>query len=412
MKPLKTQTMLIGPFSQILTMDRLPKNGPIKDEELEIIRNGGVRVQGGIIQEIGDFNKILRPGDVIQEVHSPSVLMPGLIDAHTHICFAGSRAKDYALRLSGQTYQEIAQRCGGILETVRKTRAATREELADMLQQRAVHLLNHGVTTCEVKSGYGLTLEDEIKILEVIQFVSRNQPVELISTCLAAHIKPEEFQTNANYLHFISEKLFPELIQRNLTKRIDIFVEKEAFSSDEARNYLYAAKKAGFSICLHADQFSRGGALLAAEMQAISADHLEQSTRQDFLALKKSLIFPIVLPGASIGLGLKFAPARAMLDAGLPLVIASDWNPGSAPMGLLLLQAAVMGVAEKLSMAETLAAMTARAAGALELKDRGILKKGLRADMIAFPCENFEEILYNQGALMPSHVFIEGDRRL
>jgi imidazolonepropionase len=412
MKPPSTQTMLIGPFSQILTMDGLPKNGPIKDEELEIIRNGGVRVQGGIIQEIGDFKKILRPGDVIQEVHSPSVLMPGLIDAHTHICFAGSRAKDYALRLSGQTYQEIAQRCGGILETVRKTRAATREELADMLQQRAVHLLIHGVTTCEVKSGYGLTLEDEIKILEVIQTVSRNQPVELISTCLAAHIKPEEFQTNAHYLHFISEKLFPELIQRNLTKRIDIFVEKEAFSPDEARNYLYAAKNAGFSICLHADQFSRGGALLAAEMHAISADHLEQSTRQDFLALKKSQVFPIVLPGASIGLGLEFAPARAMIDAGLPLVIASDWNPGSAPMGLLLLQAAVMGVAEKLSMAETLAAMTARAAGALELKDRGILKKELRADMIAFPCKNFEEILYNQGALMPSHVFIEGDRRL
>lgn len=412
MKTNRDQTILIGPFSQILTMDGLPKNGVIKDEQLEIIQNGGVRVKAGIIQEIGDFEGIHKAEDQIYKINIPSVLMPGLIDAHTHICFAGSRSKDYALRLSGLTYQEIARSSGGILETVTKTREASKKELVRLLEQRAGHLLTHGVTTCEVKSGYGLTLEDEIKILEAIQTASKNQSVDLIPTCLAAHIKPGEFQTNEEYLHFIAEKLFPELIQKNLSKRIDIFVEEGAFSHDEARPYLEMAKKAGFSLCIHADQFSRGGALLASEIHALSADHLEQSSEEDFLALKKNGVFPIVLPGASLGLGIPFAPARAIIDAGLPLVIASDWNPGSAPMGLLLLQAAVLGAAEKLSMAETIAAITTRAASALELKDRGLLKKGLRADMIAFPCQNYKDILYNQGALLPSYKFIKGERQL
>lgn len=399
---------LIGPFKQILTMDGLPRDGLIKDDSLEVVENGGIVVADGVITAIGRYQD-LESTDVEKiEIPSPSVALPGFIDMHTHICYAGSRASDYALRTSGVSYQEIAAKGGGILDTVQRTRAASQDELVQLMKPRLRQLLRLGITTCEVKSGYGLTVDDEVKMLKAIREVSLLQPIEIIPTCLAAHTKPPEFTTTKEYLHYLVRELFPILQKEKLTKRIDIFVEKGAFPIEEAREYLLASKEAGFSICIHANQFTAGAAALAAELKAISADHLEQLGPKECHQLKEAGVVAAVLPGASLGLGMAMAPARMLLDSGLSLAISSDWNPGSAPMGNLLAQAALLGASEKLSMAETLAGITFRAAHALELNDRGVIKPGMRADFVLFSCENFQEILYHQGSLLPSSVFIKG----
>ncbi|MFQ5730143.1 MAG: imidazolonepropionase [Waddliaceae bacterium] len=396
---------LIGPITQIVTMDELPKEGLINDNSLAIIANGGMIVENGLISAIGAYQD-LELSDVDKvKIPSPTVALPGLIDAHTHICYAGSRAADYALRVSGVSYQEISSRGGGILDTVRKTREASQEELVRLMEPRLNQLLCLGITTCEVKSGYGLAVEDEMKMLRAIDDASKRQPIDLVPTCLAAHTKPWEFASPQEYLNYLIRELFPIL----KTHRIDIFVEEGAFSVEEAKGYLTAAKEAGFSLCIHANQFTAGGASLAAELQAISAEHLEHLDQKECLKLKDAGVIAVVLPGASLGLGVPMAPARRMLDSGLSVVIASDWNPGSAPMGNLLAQAALLGASEKLSIAETLAGITCRAAHALELNDRGTLKPGMRADFVLFPCDNYQDILYNQGSLHPSRVFIKGE---
>ncbi len=400
----------VGPFTQIVTMDGLAHHGHLNDEDLVVLKDAGLLIGEGKILAVGSWKEIHSQADEIQEVESPAVLLPGFVDSHTHICYAGSRAHEYAMRLNGATYAQISQKGGGILETVRATRNASLEELEQSLKARTQHLIQQGITTCEVKSGYGLTIKDEIKMLQAIQQVRKSQPVDLIATCLAAHIKPPEFESTTDYIQFLEHSLLPLLQKQNLSKRIDIFVDEQAFTVEEAKSFLQRAKSLGFSLVIHADQFSRGGAKLAAEVQALSADHLECSTDEDAEALRQGNVIPIVLPGASLGLGLPFTPAHLLLDHDLPLVIASDWNPGSAPMGQLLNQAAVLGMAEKLTMAETLAAITMRAARALELYDRGILAPDMRADAIAFPTTDYREILYCQGRLTPHSVWIKGEK--
>lgn len=401
---------LIGPFTQALTMDHLTSTGHLHDNDLQIIEQAGIVVDHGTIKAVGSFEELSREGHLIEEIDTPMVLLPGFIDAHTHICFAGNRSADYSWRLQGKSPYEIAASGGGIMHTTRETRKASEKELVDLLLERTKKLVKRGITTAEVKSGYGLNVIDEVKMLKAIHMASKRQPVTLIPTCLAAHIRPEEFDSSTEYLSYLVQDLLIVLRSLDLTRRVDILVEEGAFTIDQARPFLNEAKKLGYALCLHADQFSRGGALLAAEMRAVSADHLEASQDEDFAALKSGCVTPIVLPGASLGLGIPFAKAKSILDHDLPLVIASDWNPGSAPMGCLLTQASLLAIAEKISTAETLAAITCRAAHALQLADRGILKAGKKADLIGFPTNDYRDILYYQGTLQPSSVFIDGSK--
>jgi len=403
-----TNRFLLGPFTEIVTLEGLPLAGPIRDHQLKIIPNGGIVVSSGFIEEIGSYETLKGTAQPLDHIEGNTVAIPAFVDSHTHICFSGSRHKDYAARLEGKSYQEISALGGGILDSVKATRQASKELLFSSMLERIKRQMHEGVATTEVKSGYGLSVQEELKQLQAIRLLANASPMTLVPTCLAAHCRPPEFADNSSYLNEIVENLFPLLMQDDLTKRIDIFVEKGAFSIDEAHLYIHEAKKCGFSICIHADQFTRGGALLAAEMGALSADHLEVSQEQDFNALKAANVFPIVLPGASLGLGIPYAKARAMLDYGLPLVIASDWNPGSAPMGNLLAQASLIGMAEKLTTAETFAAITFRAAHALELYDRGILAKGMRADILAYKFSDYREILYHQGSIKPTMIWIGG----
>jgi len=405
---------IIGPFSQLLTMDTIPLKGSLNDSQLEIIPNGGVVVSEGLIMKTGNFDQLcfeFRNFDIkIDRIEKDMVAMPGMVDPHTHICWAGSRAKDYSLRLSGKSYPEISQSGGGIGDTVAKTRAASVIELEALLTERANAHLKKGITTIEVKSGYCLNTECEIKMLEVIGKVNQNIQVDLIATCLAAHIKPIDFKGNSTeYLKSIVNELLPEVKKRNLSKRVDIYIDNGAFTKDEARIYLNNAKNLGFDLTIHGEQFTAGGVSLACELGALSVDHLEMVQDIEINLLASSPVIPIALPGASLGLGCKFAPARKLLDAGCSLATGSDWNPGSAPMGDLLMQTAILGIFEKMTMAESLAAITFRAAAALGLTDRGVLRIGLLADMIGFPTSDYREILYNQGSLKPSMVWKRGE---
>ncbi len=401
---------VIGPFSQLVTMNSLPQKGPIADEQLEVLDNAAVLCRDGMVEQVGFFEELARKSDQHIYIEDPTVALPGLIDCHTHICFAGSRAHDYTKRLSGVSYQQITSEGGGILDTVYQTRRASSRDLEKTLSKRIDTLVSQGVTTCEIKSGYGLTLNDEIKMLTAIEQVNQRVEISLIPTCLAAHLRPPEYKNNRDYLSFLLKELLPIIRERKLSNRIDIFVEETAFSVEEARYYLAEAIKMGFATTIHADQFTTGGSLLAAELKSLSADHLEVSSEREAKALAEANVIATVLPGATLGLGIPFPPARMLLDQGVSLAIASDWNPGSAPMGQLLLQAALLGANQKLTAAETLAGITTRAAQALNLSDRGRIAQDCRADLTLFPVDDYREILYHQGSIQPCQVFSLGKR--
>ncbi|WGK64643.1 imidazolonepropionase [Croceiramulus getboli] len=406
-------TFVIGPISQCLPMTNLPGRGALRDEQLPIIEQAGIRVDQGKVIEVGHFDPLSAFAKANQlplhQLERPYVALPGWVDAHTHLCFGGSRARDYALRNSGKSYLEIAKAGGGIWDTVTQTRATSKAQLTEDFINRLKRCQHLGVTTVEVKSGYGLNVEEELKLLEAIQAGAERSASKVVSSCLAAHLMPKDFlESPEAYLKMISQELFPILKSRNLADRIDAFVEESAFSAEQIRPYFAEAIKLGFDLTVHADQFTTGGSALAVEMGARSADHLEASTAKEIALLAKSNTVAVALPGASLGLGCGYTPARALLDAGAALAIASDWNPGSAPMGHLLLQAAVLGAAEKLSNAEVLAGISCRAADALGLETAGRIQAGAAADFLLFPTDDYREITYHQGQLLPDYVFIDG----
>lgn len=405
---------LIGPFKQIIPMTGLSLKGSISDDELNIVEDGGILVEGEHIKSVGKYADLLVKAKEVNaelvELKGNHVCLPGLIDSHTHICYSGSRANDYAMRNAGKTYLEIAKAGGGIWDTVTQTRKASKEELVKGIIKRAKRHLLNGVTTIEVKSGYGLSVDEEIKMLQAIKDANTVLPTDLISTCLAAHMLPRDYPGTAEeYLAEISTVLFPILKEKGLTNRIDAFIEEGAFTKKMITPYFEKAKEMGFDITVHADQFSTGGSEVAVGFNAISADHLEASTSKEIELLAKSNVIATALPGASIGLGCTFTPARQLLDAGGALAIASDHNPGSAPMGDLLTQASILGTFQKLTNTEVWAGITFRAAAALNLSDRGQLKGGFLADFILFHTDNNQEILYNQGAFKPCMVWKKGE---
>lgn len=404
---------LIGPFRQVITLANLPLRGKLSDEQLEIIVDGGILIHEGKIRQVGSFETLKSENqDIeIETVEGEQIALPAFVDSHTHICFGGNRANDFAMRNAGKTYLEIAESGGGIWSSVQHTRAASEEELLKTLLERIDFLISLGITTIEVKSGYGLDIENELKMLRTIKKAQQQTKATLVSTCLSAHLKPKDFEgSNEEYLQYILTDILPKVKEEDLAKRIDIFIEKSAFQPEESREFLLKTKDLGFEITVHADQFTPGSSRIAVEVGARSADHLEATIDKDIEFLAKSDTVATALPGASLGLGEKFTPARKLLDAGAILAIASDWNPGSAPMGNLITQASILATFEKLTTAEVLAGMTFRAAFALNLEDRGNLTEGLKADFVTFKTDNFQNVLYNQGSLKTEHVYIDGSR--
>lgn len=402
---------LIGPFKQIITLNNLSMRGKLSDDQLEIIENGGIVVHENKIQKVGNFENLKSENFEIEDISGTKVVLPAFIDSHTHICFGGNRANDFAMRNAGKTYLEIAQSGGGIWSSVQHTRNASEEQLLESLLERINSLVSLGITTIEVKSGYGLNKEEELKMLRTIKKAQQKTEATLVPTCLSAHLKPKDFEgDNQDYLNYILIEILPILKEENLATRVDIFIEKSAFQPEESKNFLLAAKKLGFEITVHADQFTAGSSRIAVEVGAISADHLEATADEDIAFLANSETVATTLPGASLGLGEPFTPARKLLDKGAILAIASDWNPGSAPMGNLIVQASILATFQKLTTAEVLAGITFRAAKALNLEDRGIIAEGKKADFVVFETDNFQNILYQQGSLKASEVYINGNK--
>ncbi len=404
---------LIGPFKQIVTLANLPLRGKLSDEQIDIIVDGGIVVNDGTIQKIGNFETLKSENQNIniETIEGEQVVLPGLVDSHTHICFGGNRANDFAMRNAGKTYLEIAESGGGIWSSVQHTRSASEDELLKTLLERINFLISLGITTIEVKSGYGLDVENELKMLRIIKKAQSHTQATLVPTCLSAHLKPRDFEgSNEEYLNYIITEILPKVKEEALATRVDIFIEKSAFQPEESKDFLFKTKDLGFDITVHADQFTPGSSRIAVEVGAKSADHLEATIDEDIEFLAKSDTVATALPGASLGLGEKFTPARKLLDAGAIVAIASDWNPGSAPMGNLITQASILATFEKLTTAEVLAGMTFRAAYALGLEDIGKLEDGKKADFVTFKTDNFQNVLYNQGSLSAEKVYINGNQ--
>jgi imidazolonepropionase len=402
---------LIGPISQLVTLRDLSLKGPINDSALHTISNAGIAIDNDTIVAVDTWDALLAayPNAMITELNGTYVAVPGYIDCHTHLCFGGNRARDFALRNAGVSYLEIAQSGGGIWDTVTQTRKCTEQELTQIVIQNANQQLQLGITTIEVKSGYGLSVEEEIKMLRAIRNGNKETAADLVATCLAAHLTPKDFSgTNEDYLNYLVTNLFPVLQSEKLTNRIDAFIETSAFSASEIAPYLQSAKELGFDITIHADQFTTSGSEVAVQYGALSADHLEASGDKEIELLAESKTIAVALPGASVGLGCAFAPARKILNKGGALAIASDWNPGSAPMGDLICQASILATFEKLTTAEVFAGITFRAAAALNLFDRGRLIAGNKADFILYPSTDYRDILYYQGSFRPSKVWKSG----
>ena len=388
-------------------MVNLPERGAISDNSLELIDDGGVVIEDGKIIEVGDFLSLSKNNSDVREITYPCILLPGFIDSHTHVCHYGNRSDEYAKRNSGISYQQILEEGGGIHNTMNSTSNSTDEQLTDDTLNRLKRHFQEGVLTCEVKSGYAPNLEDEVRMLRIINEIDSSNDIDLIPTCLAAHVTPKKYESSKKYLDSIVNDLLPIIKEENLSNRVDIFIEEKAFSITEASNFLEKIKS-DFYITAHANQFTSGGLKVGVDNGAVSVDHLEVITDQEIDYLSKSDTTGVVLPGCSLGLGIPFAPARKLLDYNCKVSIASDWNPGSAPMGDLLMQASLLGSTEKLSNAEVLAGITCRAANALSLEDRGSLENGKIADMIGFKTNDFRDILYNQGKLKPSFICKRG----
>lgn len=325
-------------------------------------------------------------------------VIPGLIDCHTHLCFGGWRGDEFAARLAGASYQEIQAAGGGINSTVAKTRASTAEELADKAASVLADMAPLGVTTLEAKSGYGLDHANEIKQLEVYQSLNRNQPLEIVPTFLGAHLVPAEYrERREDYLDLLCRDLIPEIAERGLARYCDVFIEDNAFTLTEGRRVLETAKAHGLGLKIHADQLSSGGgAGLAAELGAVSAEHLEYASDEDIAAMSEAGTVAVSLPLASMYLREPFLPARKWIDAGTRVAVATDFNPGSAPSYHLHLAMTLACVHQQMTPPEVLKAATSHAARAIGLHHtHGSLLPGYQADFAVIDAPDINHWLYH-----------------
>jgi imidazolonepropionase len=326
------------------------------------------------------------------------LVIPGLIDCHTHLAFAGWRAGEFVQRIQGQSYLDIAKAGGGIASTVRETRAASEEQLAERAAGVLDEMLSLGVTTVECKSGYGLSEESELKLLRVYRRLAKKHPVRLVPTFLGAHVVPAEFRENrAAYVDLLTERLIPAIARERLARCCDAFVEESAFSVDEARRILQAGQKAGLAAKLHADQLSSGGgAELAAEIGAVSADHLECISERGIAALRDAGVVAVSLPLATLYLRQQAMPARRLIDSGVALAVATDFNPGTAPSYHLPLALTLACTLQRMTPSEALKGATIYAARAVGLEaEIGSLEAGKAADFAVIDASDVDLWLYH-----------------
>lgn len=402
--------------SQLVTLAgaRRPRTGGDL-RQLAIIEDGAMLVRGQYIEAVGrrrEIENLIAPGwEVIDAGHR--VVLPGFVDAHTHPVFAGIRANEFEQRASGATYREIAARGGGIRSTVRATRNALPADLVKAGKRYADWFLRNGTTTIEAKSGYGLTLEDELKILRAIKQLNDETPLRYVPTFLGAHDIPAEYKSRRHmYVNLLINEMLPAVTEEKLAEYCDVFCEEDVFTTDETWQILSAARCHGLGLRIHADQLSlSGGARLAAELNCATADHLEHTDPTGIMALKAAKVQPVLLPGSVYALGSSDYPAaRQMIDAGLAVVLATDFNPGSSPVPSMTMILSLACTQMKMTPAEAISAATINAAYSLGRGDEiGSLEKGKRADFVIHDASDYRELAYFFGIEHPWRVYAAGE---
>lgn len=408
-----SQPYAVVGISQLVTMagpERPRTQASLQDTGA--IPSGTLLVKEGHIEAAGPAASIKIPsGYEVLDVGG-RLVTPGLIDSHAHPVFAGNRSWEFEMRALGKSYQDIAKAGGGIRSTVEQTQRSSEDELLTASRVHLDWMLRCGTTTSEAKSGYGQSLEDELKMLRVMESLSSEGPIDLIATFLGPHAIPPRFEGDPSLcIQEIIEVMLPEVAKQGVARFVDIFVEDRYFTHDCARSFARAARGFGFGLRMHVDQLTdNGGAGLAAELNANTADHLEQTDGAGIAALASAHVQPVLLPASVYGLGLaRYPEARKMIEAGLAVVLATDFNPGSAPTPSLPMAMSLACTQMEMTPAECLNAVTVNAAHSLGLSDRGSLEHGQRADFVVWDCQDFREIPYWFGLELAQAVFIRGE---
>lgn len=405
-------SLVVRNIGQLLTL-RGPARPRVGGEmsELGILTDAAMLISDGVIVSVGKDGQVEADGATEVDAEG-GVVSPGFVDAHTHPVFGGTRVDEYELRAHGASYVEISQAGGGIMSTVRATRAASEDELFRQSRRYADWFLKGGTTTVEAKSGYGLTLEDELKILRVIHRLNAECPLDYIATFLGAHSIPTEFRDEpSEYVDMVIHQMIPKVWPTGLAKWCDVFCESIAFDLRTTERIMMAAKEAGFGLRMHVDQLSNeGGAALAARLGATTADHLEQTDASGIAALADAGVQPVLLPASVYALGLDHYPdARGMISAGLAVVLATDFNPGSSPTTSMPAVLSLACTHLKMSPAEAMTACTVNAAYSLHRGDQlGALTPGKQADFVIWGVEDYREIPYFFGVNHVQSVWKEG----
>jgi len=402
-----TQSLLITGASQILTLrGDVPRRGSSLSR-LEIEKDGAILVREGRIVAAGARRQVEKRGEVKQAEKldvGGRVVLPGFVDSHTHLIHAANRAEEYELKIQGASYEEIARRGGGILNSVRKLRTATSETLKARARAALEDFASYGTTTVEAKSGYGLDLASELKILKLQHQLNEEQPLEIVSTFLGAHVVPSEFRGRPNgtekYITILLEQVLPAVVSEGLAEYCDVFCDRGAFTRAQSRRILSAGKLHGLAPRLHAEQLSHTGATqLAIELGAASCDHLEKIDAADVRGLARSRTVATLLPGCDFHLGWKqYAPARKLIEAGAVVALATDFNPGTSPTMSMPMVLSLACTQLRMTPAEAIAAATLNGAYGLgREKELGSLEEGKQADLAVFEVEDYREIPYYFG---------------
>ncbi|MCL5029210.1 MAG: imidazolonepropionase [Bacteroidetes bacterium] len=388
--------------SQIITVDTFGKNYKRGKEqnELNILTGHSLIIEDDIIKDLVP-NSIVKnlECDEIVDIKN-KIVLPGFVECHTHTAFSGSRSDEFRDRLKGISYEEIANRGGGINKTVNAVRNSSVKELVDKISPRIDYFMSQGITSLEIKSGYGLDFENEIKLLKVINYLNEKYPIDIIPTFLGAHTYPEEFKENhKTYLNLLIDELLPFISQNHLAKFCDGFCESTAFSVDEIEEFFTKAKSLGLDLKIHSDQFNRlGGIDLALKYNAVSVDHLEVINDADINKLGSSEIACVLLPGVSFFLNHQYAPARKLIDNNSIVALSTDYNPGSSNICNLNLIMSLAAIKMGMTIEETISAVTINAAKAIGLnEERGSIEIGKKADLAIFETNDYSDIVYNVG---------------
>jgi imidazolonepropionase len=412
----KKTTLLIKNIGQLVTMQGpAPRRG--RDmSEIGLVIDGAVAVSGDEIMAVGNADDVSREIDPAENCVVLSaegrVVTPGLVDPHTHPIFARTREMEFEMRLAGKSYMEIAQAGGGIRSSVRHLRQAEDEDLYARARKTLETMMSYGVTSIEAKSGYGLSTESEIKSLEIIKRLNENEPMDVYPTFLGAHEVPDEYRDkHEDYVALVINEMIPAVADKNLALFCDIFCEEGVFTVEESRRILEAAQKAGMKPKIHADELSStGGAELAAEVGAVSADHLVCISEKGIDMLAASNTVAVLLPGTSFALGLdEAAPARKMIDRGVVVALSTDCNPGSSMTESLPMIISLAALKLKMTAAESLSATTVNAACAIDQGEHlGRLEPGLQADMVIWDMQDYRELPYHYGVNLAETVVKKG----